>query len=60
MDKVDKLKLNVVGVCWHQFELEKDSVPHGAKIIHSWSESHLSIHTFVDEGGETIDYLDVV
>ncbi len=49
MDKViDELKLNVVGECSHQ--LKKDNVPHGATTIYLLSESHLSIHTFVDEG----------
>ena len=50
---VEELKLNVVGVCSHQFE--KNNQPYGAKIIYLLSESNLSIHTFVDEGKITID-----
>lgn len=46
---VEELKLNVVDKCSHQFE------PHGATIIYLLSESHLSLHTFVDEGKLTID-----
>jgi S-adenosylmethionine/arginine decarboxylase-like enzyme len=54
MDKVvDELKLNVVGQCSYQFE--KDNLPYGATIVYLLSESHLSIHTFVDEGKITID-----
>ena len=54
MDKVvQELNLNVVGECSHQFK--KDNVPYGATIIYLLSESHLSIHTFVDEGKITID-----
>ena len=34
-----------------------DNVPYGATMIYLLSESHLSIHTFVDEGKVTIDYL---
>ncbi len=53
MDKVvDELNLNVVGQCSHQLE-EKN--PHGVTMIYLLSESHLSIHTFVDEGKITID-----
>ena len=37
----------------HQFE--KDNFSHGATMIYSLSENHLSIHTFVDEGKITID-----
>ena len=54
MDKVvEELKLNVVGECSHQFK--KDNVPYGATMVYLLSESHLSIHTFVDEGKITID-----
>ena len=54
MDKVvQELNLNVVGECSHQFK--KDNVPYGATIVYLLSESHLSIHTFVDEGKITID-----
>jgi len=54
MDKVvEELKLNVVGECSHQFE--KYNAPYGATIVYLLSESHLSIHTFVDEGKITID-----
>ncbi len=54
MDKVvEELKLNVVGECSYQFK--KDNIPYGASMIYLLSESHLSIHTFVDEGQITID-----
>jgi S-adenosylmethionine decarboxylase len=54
MDKiVGELNSNVVGECSHQFK--KDNVPYGATMIDLLSESHLSIHTFVDEGKITID-----
>ena len=54
MDKVvEELNLNVVGECSYQFK--KDNVPYGATMIYLLSESHLSIHTFVDEGKVTID-----
>ncbi len=53
MDEVvEELNLNVVGDCSHQFE--KDNVPYGATMVYLLSESHLSIHTFVDEGKITI------
>ena len=49
MDKVvEVLKLNVVGECSHQFK--KDNNLHGVTMVYLLSESHLSIHTFVDEG----------
>ena len=35
--------------------LKKDNVPHGATMIYLLAESHLSIHTFVDEGKITLD-----
>ena len=50
---VEELKLNVVGECSHQFE--KDNFPYGATMIYLLSESHLSAHTFVDEGKITLD-----
>ena len=54
MDKVvEELNLNVVGERSHQFK--KDNVPYGATMIYLLPESHLSIHTFVDEGKVTID-----
>ena len=54
MDKVvEELKLNVVGECSHQFE--NFNAPYGATIVYLLSESHLSIHTFVDEGKITLD-----
>ena len=54
MDKVvEELNLNVVGECSYQFE--KYNAPYGATMIYLLSESHLSIHTFVDEGKITID-----
>ena len=54
MDKVvEELKLNVVGECSHQFE--KFNAPYGATMIYLLSESHLSVHTFVDEGKITLD-----
>jgi S-adenosylmethionine decarboxylase proenzyme len=54
MDRVvQELNLNVVGECSHQFK--KDNVPYGATMVYLLSESHLSIHTFVDEGKITID-----
>ncbi len=51
MDKVvEELKLNVVvSECSHQFS------PYGATMVCLLSESHLSIHTFVDEGKITLD-----
>jgi len=53
MDRViEELKLNVVGECSHQFE--KNGLPHGATMIYLLSESHLSVHTFVDEGKITL------
>ena len=54
MDKVvQELNLNVVGECSHQFK--KDNVPYGATMVYLLSKSHLSIHTFVDEGKITLD-----
>ena len=54
MEKIiEELKLNVVGECSHQFE--KNGLPHGATMIYLLSESHLSVHTFVDEGKITLD-----
>jgi S-adenosylmethionine decarboxylase len=54
MDKVvQELNLNVVDECSHH--LKKDNVPYGATKVYLLSESHISIHTFVDEGNITID-----
>ena len=50
---IDELKLNVVGECLHQFK--KDDEPYGVTMVYLLSESHLSIHTFVDEGKITLD-----
>lgn len=46
---IDDIKLNVVEEVKHQFQ------PHGATLLYLLSESHLSIHTFVDERYCTID-----
>ena len=54
MDKIEEeLKLKVVGECSYQFE--KDNNPYGVTMVYLLSESHLSIHTFVDEGKITLD-----
>ncbi len=54
MEKIiEELKLNVVGECSHQFK--KDNIPYGDTMICLLAESHLSIHTFVDEGKITLD-----
>ncbi len=54
MDKIEEeLKLKVVGECSYQFE--KDNNPYGVTMVYLLSESHLSIHTFVDEGKLTLD-----
>ena len=54
MDEVVKeFNLNVVGQCEHQFE--KSNVPYGVTMVYLLSESHLSIHTFVDENKFTLD-----
>ena len=50
---VEKLKLNVGGECSHQFQ--NNNYPYGATMIYLLSESHLSVHTFVDEGKITLD-----
>ncbi len=50
---IEELKLNVVSECSHQ--LKKDNIPYGATMIYLLAESHLSIHTFVDEGKITLD-----
>jgi len=50
LDKiVETLKLNVVDKCSHQFE------PHGATFIYLLAESHLTLHSFVDDGKISID-----
>jgi len=46
---VEKYKLNVVGEAIYQFE------PYGVTGIYILSESHLSIHTYVEEGKVAID-----
>ena len=54
MDRVEEeLNLSVVGECSYQFV--KDNEPYGVTMVYLLSESHLSIHTFVDEGKITID-----
>ena len=56
MDKVEEeLNLKFVGQCSHQFQ--KDDTPYGVTMVYFklLSESHLSIHTFVDEGQITLD-----
>ncbi len=54
MEKIiEELKLNVVDECSHQFK--KDNLPYGATMVYLLAESHLSIHTFVDEGKITLD-----
>ena len=54
MDKIiSELNLNVVGESSHQFE--KFNGPYGVTMIYLLSESHLSIHTFVDEGKIALD-----
>ena len=59
LDKiVEELKLNVVGECSHQFQ--KNNYPYGATMIYLLSESHLSVHTLVDEGKITLDFLHVM
>ena len=66
MDKVvEELKLNVVGECSHQFQKDRPqggdmlscerNIPYGVTMIYLLSESHLSVHTFVDEGKITLD-----
>lgn len=46
---VEKFKLNVVGKVLHQFE------PFGVTAVYVLSESHLSIHTFVEERKVAMD-----
>jgi len=48
-DIVDEFKLNVVGKIVHQFK------PYGVTGVYVLSESHLSIHTFVDEKKVSMD-----
>lgn len=44
MEKIiENCYLNVVGKCQHQFS------PYGATILYLLSESHLTIHTYVEE-----------
>jgi len=50
LDKiVDKYRLNVVGKAIHQFQ------PFGVTGVYILSESHLSVHTFVDERKVALD-----
>ena len=50
MDKiVDRYHLNVVGKSFHQFQ------PFGVTGVYILSESHLSIHTFVEERKVALD-----
>lgn len=50
LDKiVDKYKLNVVSKASHQFD------PFGATIVYILAESHLSLHTFVEEKKVAMD-----
>ena len=54
MEKIiEEFKLNVVGKS--EFQFEKDNIPHGCTMMYLLSESHLCIHTFVDEGKITLD-----
>ena len=46
---IKEMGLNVVGEVKHQFE------PYGATMLYLLSESHLSIHTYVDERYVAID-----
>ena len=46
---IEKMKLNVVGEVFKQFE------PVGATLIYLLAESHLSVHTFVEEKYCAID-----
>ena len=46
---IEKFKLTVVNSCSHQFK------PHGATLLYLLSESHLSCHTFVEEGILSMD-----
>ena len=54
MEKIiEEFKLNVVGKS--EFQFEKDNILHGCTMMYLLSESHLCIHTFVDEGKITLD-----
>ena len=66
MDKIiTDLNLNVVGESSHQFEKYNGARgpegashpcgPYGVTMIYLLAESHLSIHTFVDEGKIALD-----
>jgi S-adenosylmethionine/arginine decarboxylase-like enzyme len=50
---VEEFKLSVVAKS--EFQFEKDNVPNGCTIMYLLSESHLFVHTFVDEGKITLD-----
>jgi S-adenosylmethionine/arginine decarboxylase-like enzyme len=59
MDKiVEELNITVFGECSHQFE--KYDIPYGATMIFFSSQSHLSLHTFVDDGKLSSDLLHVM
>ena len=46
---IEEMELNVVGEVKHQFQ------PYGATMLYLLAESHLSIHTYVDERYVAID-----
>ena len=46
---IEEMRLNVVGEVKHQFQ------PYGATMLYLLSESHLSIHTYVNEKYAAID-----
>jgi S-adenosylmethionine decarboxylase len=46
---IEEMQLNVVGEAKHQFQ------PYGATMLYLLTESHLSIHTYVDEKYAAID-----
>ena len=46
---IEEMRLNVVGEVQHQFQ------PYGATMLYLLSESHLSIHTYVDQRYAAID-----
>jgi S-adenosylmethionine decarboxylase len=50
---VEEFNLNAVGECSHQFQ--NYISPYGATMIYLLSESHISVHTFVDEGKIPLD-----
>ena len=46
---IESCKLNVVGMCSHQFQ------PIGCTLLYLLAESHFSIHTFPERGSCSID-----